>query len=99
MYTEPLQWSSSLHLSLYLFSHLCFSISMHAAVDCLTLNDPPNGMVDLTEGTELGAAASYVCNIGFMLEGTAQRVCDENGMWTNSEPTCEGMGRYMSDIV
>ena len=60
------------------------------------LNDPDDGIVDLSEGTELGAVASYVCDINFMLVGTdSQRICGVNGTWTNSEPLCEGRGMYV----
>ena len=61
------------------------------------LNDPDDGIVDLSEGTELGAVASYVCDIGFMLVGTARRMCGVNAMWTNSEPTCEGRNMQFRD--
>ena len=64
-------------------------------MDCLGLNDPAEGIVDLSEGTELGAVASYVCDIGFMLVGTEQRMCGVNAMWTNSEPICEGRNMHV----
>lgn len=54
---------------------------------CGDLGDPINGQVFLT-GTTPGALATYICNNGFRLEGSRNRVCQVNGEWSSEEPTC-----------
>ncbi len=36
----------------------------------------------------VGKTISYQCPVGNRLDGTAQRVCQSNGFWQNSPPTC-----------
>ena len=52
-----------------------------------------NGNVTYTpEGIPplVNAIATYTCNDGYILNGTAMRTCEaaNNGMWTGSEPEC-----------
>ncbi len=58
-------------------------------VDCGLLFDPANGIVGTPNGTELGETATYSCNSGYTLEGNVTRVCQSNGAWSGSAPTCE----------
>ena len=58
--------------------------------NCERLPDPENGVVDTSEGREVGSLATYTCNIGFQLFGDASRVCGDDGMWNGSEPECRG---------
>ena len=53
------------------------------------LGNPLNGDV-ITNGTTLGSTASYMCGEGYLLVGNSVRMCQTNGTWTNSEPSCEG---------
>ena len=48
-----------------------------------------NGMV-LVTGRLLkdGDSATYVCNEGFMLQGTLLRTCGSDGQWTGNAPFC-----------
>jgi len=39
-------------------------------------------------GTSTGAEAVYLCNDGYQLEGEGRRVCQRDGMWNGSVPTC-----------
>ncbi len=32
--------------------------------------------------------ATYTCTAGYMLNETATRMCQSNGVWSGSEPTC-----------
>ena len=36
----------------------------------------------------VGANATYVCNMGYVLEGNSMRTCDDNRTWTGSAPVC-----------
>lgn len=54
---------------------------------CSKLDDPANGQVFLT-GTSSGSLAVYICNPGFRLEGSRNRVCQVNGQWSAKEPSC-----------
>ncbi len=61
-----------------------------AAVDCLGLTNPTDGMVTLTTTTFEGIA-TYSCNTGLSLSGEATRTCQDTGVWTGLAPTCVGM--------
>ena len=52
---------------------------------------PDNGTVDLSEGSLLGAMATYSCDPSFTLIGMSPRVCQENETWSGEAPTCIGM--------
>ena len=58
-------------------------------IECDLLPHPPNGQVIVT-GTEEGGVAVYICDEGFVLEGTPIRECGSDGTWSGEEPTCEG---------
>ena len=63
---------------------------LSTAVDCGALHNPANGQV-VTTGTTFGQTATYSCNTGFNLVGNSTRMCQADGMWTASTPTCERM--------
>ena len=96
----PSSLTLSPHPSPHLHSSLCkcsinghpVSACLFAVVDCGTLVDPDNGMVDITEGTILGNTALYTCFEGFRLVGQESRTCAMSGRWTGSEPICERKG-------
>ena len=56
-------------------------------IDCGTLPDPPNGVVDLTT-TNFESEAMYTCNLGHVLSGSNTRVCTLSGTWSGGEPVC-----------
>ncbi len=39
----------------------------------------------------INAAAHYTCNHGYMIMGSAIRMCQENGSWSEEEPFCRSM--------
>ena len=81
-----------MHVYLYYFSSsiiLCIIIII--APDCGPLTPPANGDVDTSSGTTAGSVALYSCNEGFVLTGTADRVCGSDGRWRPDPPACEGV--------
>ena len=60
------------------------------AINCGPLTDPDNGQVDTSSGTIFGSTATYTCDTGYTLSGSQTRTCGADGMWTLSEPFCEG---------
>ena len=52
--------------------------------------EPANGTVDLRDGSLVGAVAIYTCDPSFELIGVDSRVCQENGLWSEEAPICEG---------
>ena len=61
-----------------------------AAVDCGSLNNPPNGIVEVSE-TVFPGVATYSCNTGYTVVGGVTRSCQFNAMWSGTEPTCAGV--------
>ncbi len=69
--------------------HVCVSITCIIAIDCGTLAHPTNGRVDTSSGTTFMSAVVYSCSTGYNLYGTRSRVCQANGLWSSSPPTCK----------
>ena len=59
--------------------------------DCGPLTNPANGQVSHTSGTTFGQTATYSCDAGYNLMGGSTRMCQADGMWSGSEPTCQSM--------
>ena len=58
---------------------------------CPQLSDPIGGSV--TVGTDVlvpGSRAMYSCDDRHRLSGSSVRECQEDGTWSEIEPTCEG---------
>lgn len=49
-----------------------------------------DGSVDTGLSIE-GVIANYTCDTGFRLVGDAERVCQSNGLWSGTNPACQGM--------
>ena len=64
------------------------------AVVCGSLTDPANGRVDHTAGTTFRQTATYSCNTGYSLVGDSTRTCQATGIWSGSEPACQGVYVY-----
>ena len=60
--------------------------------DCGPLYNPLNGVVNASV-TTFNSEAVYECNTGYMLEGSGVRRCQNNGIWSGSEPTCVIIGK------
>jgi hypothetical protein len=57
------------------------------SIDCGTLSPPTNGMVAVPT-TTFGSVATYTCDTGYALMGSATRTCGPGGAWDGAEPTC-----------
>ena len=49
-----------------------------------------NGNVNISLPIE-GNTATYSCDAGYRLVGVAIRVCQSNGLWSETAPTCQGI--------
>ena len=50
-------------------------------------------------GTTPGSTATYDCVEGYDLVGSSDRVCQNNGQWTNTEPSCRSKYCYAVVVV
>ena len=57
--------------------------------DCDPLLPPQNGTVSF-ENTTSGSSATYLCDDGFILLGGDERRTCYNGVWSDSDPSCNG---------
>lgn len=58
---------------------------------CLaTLSAPTNGAVSPTSGV-FGTQATYLCNAGYSLAGSATRTCQADQSWSLSAPVCNAL--------
>jgi len=69
-----------------MYFYLCVLLPS-PAIDCGTLTDPANGMVDVSQGTTLNRMANYTCIGGYELIGERTRTCEAGG-WSGDAPTC-----------
>ena len=56
-------------------------------INCPVLEHPERGLVSVG-GNSPGSVATYSCNGGYSLLGSATRQCQSNGTWSNESPTC-----------
>ena len=80
------------HTLRYLFT-IIISLNF-TAILCANLSSPVNGTVSVDANT-VGSQANYSCNEGYVPNDTTTRVCQADGQWSGSEPTCEGWGPMM----
>ena len=73
----------------YIWYHDVFLVL--TAVDCSTLSNPTNGQVSHTGRTIYRQTATYSCDTGYNLVGNSNRTCEATGVWSGSEPICQGM--------
>ena len=73
-----------------LYIRICFnyhsSFIYSNAGGCPQLTDPENGAV--TDNTDYGTQANYICDTGYCLYGNRYRTCQNDGNWTGTDPTC-----------
>ena len=61
--------------------------SCFIVIECEELDNPANGAVTLS-GVTVDSTATYSCIDGYTLEGVEQRVCQQDGQWSDVAPTC-----------
>ena len=77
---------------LYIMLHLILGI------DCGPLDAPDNGAVNFVT-SNVESIARYQCNSGFVLVGENTRTCLLSGVWSDSDPICQGkIDHYESSI-
>ncbi len=59
-----------------------------AAVDCGILVPPLFGSVATTSGSTFGSVATYICDEGHTIDGSATRTCQSSAEWTGESPLC-----------
>ncbi len=57
-------------------------------ISCDALSGPDNGTLDLSNTGLYPSTATYACNGGYVLSGTATRECQTDGSWDGAAPTC-----------
>lgn len=61
----------------------------------MPLNAPSNGMINCTLGdngaANPGDTCSFTCTGGFVLDGSTNRMCQDDGSWDGSDAMCRGM--------
>ena len=67
------------------FLTCCFHLATTA---CPELTNPENGQVDIS-GTTENSIATYSCNSGYTLSEPITRMCRSDGVWSESEPSCQ----------
>ena len=90
------KWPSATNLNsqtvyIYIYFH-------STLVDCTTLNTITNGEVSHLNGTTFRQTATYSCNTGYNLVGDSTRMCQADGMWSGSEPTCISKSNLIVNI-
>lgn len=58
---------------------------------CEMVEAPQNGFMNVTNSTALGMEATFGCNTGYQLEGSAERKCFE-GQWDGTPARCQHKG-------
>ena len=58
---------------------VCPSLSLTNGM--ISYSDPPQGV---------GSVATHSCDSGYNLRGDNTRICQSDGTWSGSAPTCEG---------
>ena len=59
------------------------------AIACGPVNQIDNGYFKLT-GTGYDSEVIYYCNPGYTLVGSAASSCNDDGLWSDPAPACEG---------
>ena len=69
---------------------------------CSTLFSPLNGTVTFSSiSLSVGTSATYRCNYGYSLSGSAYRTCLSSCSWSGTQPSCERQGKltFIAQIV
>ena len=50
-------------------------------------------------GRYYGDRALYTCDTGHQIVGAEERVCQDTGQWSDSEPYCKKRGQYILESI
>ena len=78
--------------------HDLIIIPTYIAVDCGSLSDPGNGIVDASN-TTLMNTATYTCNTGYNLTGDTTRTCQANGTWSGTAACTRKLIVFMISLL
>ena len=53
-----------------------------------------NGKADVDSVNRFGSRVRYSCTAGYMLTGSAVRVCQGDGTWSGTDPVCQMERKY-----
>ena len=67
---------------------ICLLNTKVTGTECETLSNPANGAVRITSNG-VGGMAHYICFGEYELIGDTPRICQQNGEWSGTPPTCE----------
>ena len=67
-------------------------------VDCGDPGLPANAARTFSQ-TLFNSLVMYTCNVNYMLSGEALRICQADGTWSGTLPTCEGTNTKATYIV
>ena len=69
-----------------------------AVVNCGTLSNPSNGVVQFLSSSSAGGDVMYVCDPGYELVGNSGRECLCSSQWSGSEPVCQGINTPTTEL-
>ena len=67
--------------------------NIFAVLHCGSLETPSNGTQNSSTDV-VDSVATFSCDYGFRLDGSAQRSCTNDGYWNGIEATCVGQSVY-----
>ncbi len=93
-------WSGSVPACNRTFKHTSQSLVFMnpffpLVINCGPLSGPDNGLVTITVD-DFGRKGSYSCDTGYLLTEDVIRVCEVNGDWSGTAPTCDRKLNYMA---
>ncbi|XP_042364941.1 sushi domain-containing protein 2-like [Plectropomus leopardus] len=68
-------------------SHISLVEDLKPVISCGWLSPPSHGKKEGTTYLQ-GAKVNLICDDGYTLKGSAERVCQQNGQWSGEETTC-----------
>ncbi|XP_076346234.1 sushi, von Willebrand factor type A, EGF and pentraxin domain-containing protein 1-like isoform X1 [Tachypleus tridentatus] len=66
-------------------------------ISCSELLSVDHGEITAPD-TTYSSTAIYSCMVGYELNGSKQRICQQDGLWSGSEPSCEPISCSMEDL-
>lgn len=71
---------------------------LYPDLNCDEMTSVKDGSYDVS-GDYFGARVIYSCNEGFFMSGPKERVCQGDGSWSDSAPTCKEKGKRDKKVI